>query len=163
MRPTFFLAMFWMQQTRELKRSWNWMKFWFQDKREVGGGARARSAPAFSFLLRFVKSQWIELKIICRNKLATKFTWRAGAWQPPPENARADSGSRSPPWTSSFFVCALVICIMFSLLYLWKMKHEMQILTCAPLFACLVWSGEGDKPTGRAPVGMLHSDQKKYI
>ena len=34
---------------------------------------------------------------ICQKKLATKFTWRAGAWQPPPENARADSGSRSPP------------------------------------------------------------------
>ena len=103
----------------------------------------------------------MELKRICRNKLATKFTWRAGAWQPPPENARADSGSQSPPWTSSFFVCALVICIMFSLLYLWKMKHEMQILTCAPLFVCLVSFGEGDKPTGRAPVGMLHSDQKE--
>ena len=69
------------------------MKFWFQVKRD-GGGARANSAPAFSFLLRFVKTQ-IELKRITNKK--RDFTLQADASQRPPENARGDSESRSPP------------------------------------------------------------------
>ena len=39
----------------------------------------------------------------------------------------------------------------------------MKILTCVPLFVCLVCSEVGDKPADRAPVGTLHSDQTNTV
>ena len=40
-------------------------------------------------------------------------------------------------------------------------KTKQQMLTCVPLFVCLVELGVGGKPTDHAPVGMLRSDQRK--
>ena len=38
-------------------------------------------------------------------------------------------------------------------------KKQHLVLTCVPLFVCLVWSEVGDKQADHEPVGMLHSEQ----